>query len=372
MNIKYRVSVPYIDKQESINVNIAIKNNELSGFFGRFIPKFEKKFSSYCKTKYALSVTSGTTALHLGLLAVGIKKDDHVIVSSLTNMASIFAILYIGAIPIGIDIEEKTFNLDVSLIEKKITKKTKAILAVHLFGHPAEMSEIMRLAKKYKLKVIEDCAEAHGAEYEGRKVGSFGDAGCFSFYANKIISTGEGGMVTFNSSKYYNKAKNLKELAFGEKNKFMHKDIGYNYRMTNLQAAIGCAQMKKINFIVQQKIKIAKLYDKYLAKNSLIIRPYTKKNVKNVFWMYCVSIPSFKNLLRKKLMKKLIQKGIETREMFIPCNLQNIFLKKKLFKRNQCPRANLVAYNTFYLPSGVDLSEKDIKFICNELNKLVQ
>jgi len=372
MKIKYRVSVPYIDRQESINVSIALKNNELSGFYGRFIKKFEKEFSSYCNTKYALSVTSGTTALHLGLLSVGIKKGDHIIVSSLTNMASIFAILYIGAIPIAIDIEEKTFNLDVSLIEKKITKKTKAILAVHLFGHPVEMSEIMRLAKKYRLKVIEDCAEAHGAEYKGKRVGSFGDAGCFSLYANKIISTGEGGMVTFNSSNYYKKAKNLKELAFGKKNKFMHQDIGYNYRMTNIQAAIGCAQMKKINFIVQQKIKIAKLYDKYLSKNLLIIRPYTKKSVKNVFWMYCVSIPTYKNLLRKKIMEKLFKKGIETREMFIPCNLQNIFLKNKLFKRNECPRANVVSYNSFYLPSGMDLRERDIKFISDELNKIVK
>jgi perosamine synthetase len=371
MKIKYRVSVPYINNEEMKNVNIAIRNNELSGFFGRFISKFEKIFASFCNTKYAVSVSSGTTALHIGLLAVGIKKGDHVIVSSLTNMATIFSILYVGAIPIPIDIEEKTFNLDVSSIEKKITQKTKAILAVHLFGHPAEMSEIIRLAKKYKLKVIEDCAEAHGAEYKGRKVGSFGDAGCFSLYANKIISTGEGGMVTFNSRSYYNKAKNLKELSFGKKNKFMHLDVGYNYRMTNIQAAIGCAQMKKINFIIQQKIKIAKLYDKYLSKNQLIIRPYTKPNVKNVFWMYCVSIPDFKKSKREKLMKKLLHKGIETREMFIPCNLQNLFLKNKLFKKNECPLANVVAFNSFYLPSGIDLKEKDIKFICNELNSLV-
>jgi len=372
MKIKYRVSIPYIDKEESKNVNIALKKNELSGFFGSFIPKFENTFASYCKTKHALTVTSGTSALHLALLAVGIKKGDHVIVSSLTNMASVFAILYIGAIPIAIDIEDQTFNLDTSLIEKKITKKTKAILAVHLFGHPAEMSTILRLARKYKLKVIEDCAEAHGAEYNGKKVGSFGDAGCFSLYANKIISTGEGGLITFNSTKYYKKAKNLKELAFGTKNKFMHQDIGYNYRMTNLQAAIGCAQMNKIKYILQKKIRIANMYDKYLSSNNLITRPYTKENVKNVYWMYCVSIPKFKKSLRKKIMQKLLTKGIETRDMFIPCNLQSVFLKKRLFKSNECPKANVVAYNSFYLPSGVELREKDIKYICKELNNLVR
>lgn len=372
MNIKYRVSVPFINNDEIKNVNYALKKNELSGFYGSFISKFEKEFASYCNTKYALTVNSGTTALHLGLLAVGIKKNDEVIVSALTNMATIFAILYIGAKPIPIDIESNTFNLNTEIIEKKITKKTKAILVVHLFGHPAEMSKIKKLAKKYKLRIIEDCAEAHGAEYKKKKVGSFGDAGCFSLYANKIISTGEGGIITFNSKKHYLKAKNLKELAFGSKNKFMHRDIGFNYRMTNLQAAIGCAQMKKINFIIKRKINIAKLYDKYLFNNSLIVKPYTKKNIKNVFWMYCVSIPKYKNNLRKSIMHKLLSKGIETREMFIPCNLQNIFLKNKLFKKNDCPIANKVAYNSFYLPSGMDLKEKDIKYISSELNKLVK
>ena len=285
-------------------------------------------------------------------------------------MASIFAILYIGAIPIPIDIESETYNLDVNLIEDKITKKTTAILAVHLFGHPADMDKILKISKKYKLKVIEDCAEAHGALYKNKMVGSIGDAGCFSFYANKIITTGEGGMITFNSKKYAQKAKNLKELAFGKGNKFLHTGIGYNYRMTNVQAALGCAQMDKINLIISKKIKLAKLYEKYLSNNKLIKLPITKKNVKNVYWMYCVKIPNLNSIKRKKLLKKLYQKGIETREMFIPYNLQNFCLKS--VKKIDCPKANKVAFNSFYLPSGTDLKEQDVRYISVWLNKFVK
>ena len=364
----YRVSTPWLDKVEKKYVNIALKNNEISGFYGRYIPEFEKKFSKFCKSKYAVTVSSGTTALHLALVSLGVKKGDEVIVSTLTNMASIFAILYIGAKPIPIDIEDDTFNLDVNLIEKKITKKTKAILAVHLFGHPADMNIILKLSKKYNLKIVEDCAEAHGATYNGKIVGSIGDAGCFSFYANKIITTGEGGMVTFNSKKFSQKAKSLKELAFGKENKFMHSDIGYNYRMTNLQAALGCAQMLKIKSIISKKIQIAKIYEKYLKKNKLIKLPITKKNIKNVYWMYCITIPSFDSLKREKLMKKLLQKGIETRKMFIPYNLQK-FIEKE--KNNNCPKANKIAFNSFYLPSGVDLKDKDIRHISDCLNKMI-
>ena len=366
----YQVSTPWINEVEKKNVNNALRNNELSGFFGRYIPEFEKKFSKFCKAKYAVTVNSGTTALHLALVTLGIKKGDEVIVSSLTNMASVFAILYIGAIPVPIDIEDDTYNLDVDLIEDKITKKTRAILAVHLFGHPAEMNKILKISKKYNSKIIEDCAEAHGALYKNKMVGSIGDAGCFSFYANKIITTGEGGMITFNSKKNASRAKNLKELAFGKGNKFMHTGIGYNYRMTNLQAALGCAQMQKIEVIIDKKIKLAKLYEKYLSKNKLIHLPITKKNFKNVYWMYCIKIPTLNSLKRKKLLKQLYQKGIETREMFIPYNLQDFYLKTE--KKINCPKANKVAYNSFYLPSGTDLKEEDVKYISGWLNKLVK
>ena len=246
MKKRIKTSQPWFDDEEKRNINHALDQKAISGFYGNYIAKFENLFAKFCDSKYGVSTNSGTTALHLATKTLDIRKGDEVLVTTFTNMASIFSILYVGAKPIPIDIDEDTFNIDPKLIEKKINKRTKAIMIVHIFGHPVDYSAISLIAKKYKLLVIEDCAEAHGAEYKGKKVGSLGDAGCFSFYANKIITTGEGGMVVFNNKKLAEKAKNLKELSFGKVDKFQHNDIGFNYRMTNLQAAIGCAQMKKI------------------------------------------------------------------------------------------------------------------------------
>src|SRR5713226_2746536 len=243
------VSTPWLGETESECLNDALKKGAISGFYGDYLPLFENEFAEYCECKFGVAVTSGTTALHLGLVALGIKPGDEILVSTLTNMATIFAILYIGAKPIPIDIEPDTLNLNPRLLGQHVTPRTRAALVVHLFGHPVDMDPVLELARKHDLFVIEDCAEAHGATYKGRKVGGLGDAGCFSFYANKIITTGEGGMITLNDAEMAERARNLKGLAFGDSNKFMHKDIGVNYRMTNLQAALGCAQLEKIEYI---------------------------------------------------------------------------------------------------------------------------
>ena len=226
------VGKPLLGDIETRYVTDAVSKGEISGFFGSYIGKFEKEFAAFCGAKEAVTVSSGTTALHLALATLKIGPGDEVLVSSFTNMATFFAVLYQGATPIPIDSEEGTFNIDPRLIEEKITPRTRAILVVHIYGHPADMDPIMAIAKKHNLRVIEDAAEAHGAEYKGRKTGSIGDIGCFSFYANKIITTGEGGMLTTNDSALAAEARSLKALAFGTENKFMHRAIGYNYRMT--------------------------------------------------------------------------------------------------------------------------------------------
>ena len=220
-------------------------------------------------------------------------------------MATYFSVIYQGAKPIPIDVIPQTLNIDPSLIERKITKKTKAIIIVHLFGLPVQMDPIIKIVRKYKIKLIEDCAEAHGAEYKGKRVGSFGDFGCFSFYANKIISTGEGGMLTTNNKKNAMKAKNLKELAFGNKNKFIHSDIGYNYRLTNIQAAIGCGQMRKIEAIINSKRKIAERYQRLLNYKNFFILPKDGKNCFNVYWMYLLILKDEYIHHREFIMKKL-------------------------------------------------------------------
>jgi perosamine synthetase len=366
---KIFVSQPFLGQAETDAVNIALSRSEISGFSGAFIGKFESMFASYCNCASGVTVSNGTTALHLALVALGIKQGDEVLVSTLTNMATFFAVLYQGAKPIPIDIERDTLNMDPALLESKITPKTKAILVVHLFGHPVDMDPVNDIAKKHNLVVVEDCAEAHGALYKGKKVGSLSDIGCFSFYANKIITTGEGGMVTTNDAVLAEKMRSLKSLAFGDDLKFMHKDIGYNYRLTNLQSAIGCAQVEKIEEIISNKRRIAAYYQKALSSIDEIQLPIEKQYARNVFWMYHIVLKNKGLEQRCRIMKYLQDKGIEVRDGFIPYNLQDTFIARGLTKKEDCPIANSVAYNSFYLPSGPVLSEEDMDYVVANLKE---
>ncbi len=363
------VSQPFLGKAETDSVNIALSRGEISGFSGTFIGKFESMFAKYCDCVSGVTVSNGTTALHLALVALGIKQSDEVLVSTLTNMATFFAVLYQGAIPVPIDIEADTLNMDTSLLESKITPRTRAILVVHLFGHPVDMDPVNEIARKYNLAVVEDCAEAHGALYKGKKVGSLSDAGCFSFYANKIITTGEGGMVTTNNALLAEKMRSLKSLAFGDDLKFMHKDIGYNYRLTNLQSAIGCAQVDKIEDIITNKRRIAVYYEQKLQHINEIQLPVEKPYARNVFWMYHIVFKKLGLEKRRRIMNYLKDKGIETRDGFIPFNMQDAFIARGLTTKEDCPIANAVAYNSFYLPSGPVLSEEEMDYVVKYLKE---
>ena len=364
------VGGPHLDGSEKKLVDIAMNRGEISGFSGGFTEEFEKAFSKYCETKYGVAVSNGTVALHLALATLKIKAGDEVLVSSLTNMATFFAVLYLGAKPVPLEIENDSWNVDPLLIESKITKRTKAIIIVHLYGHPADMDPIRALAKKRKLFLIEDAAEAHGSLYKGKKVGSLSDIACFSFYANKIITTGEGGMLTMNNLKLKNRANMLKGLAFGVKNKFMHQDIGYNFRMTNLQAAIGCAQLKKIDYLISKKRAIADFYNKAFKDIESIQLPVEKSYAKNVYWMYNVVLRGRLKGKRALFMSMLKKNGIDTRESFIPFNGQEIFIKMGLTKKIDCPIANYVGANGFYLPSGPILSIKELNHVAQYVNSI--
>ena len=368
MNIS--VSQPFLGEEETKYVLSALADGAISGLYGEYIDKFEEDFSHYSGCSYGIATNSGTSALHLALASLGIGAKDEVLVSSFTNMATFFAVLYLGAKPIPIDIEADTWNIDPRLIEEKINENTKAILIVHIYGHPVDMDQILEIAKNYRLYVIEDCAEAHGALYKGRKVGSLGDVGCFSFYANKIITTGEGGMVTTNNVEIADKARSLKSLAFGANNKFMHEDIGFGYRMTNLQAAIGCAQLEKIDEIIDKKRKIASYYTENLRDVPSLQLPIEKPYAKNVYWMYHVVLHEEFNFPRETVMKKLGDYGIETREAFIPYNMQEIFIRKGLVNENECPVSNYVAMNGFYIPSSPLLEEKELEYIVSKIKDI--
>ena len=338
---------------------------------GSYVKNFEKEFSKFCNCDYGITTTSGTTALHLACETLGIGMGDEVLVSSSTNMACAFAVDYCGAIAIPIDIEKDTWQMDVKKIEEKINKKTKAIMVVHLFGHPVDMDPILKISKKYNLKIIEDCAEAHGVEYKGKKVGSFGDVAAFSFFANKTITCGEGGMMVTNSKKLAEKAKSLKNMSYGKKNKFMHEDIGFNYRMPNISAALGLAQFNKIDKIFLEKKRIYNRYKKNLQNIKGINIPIVRSWVTNyVMWVFSVYLDKNFPISRDLLISKLEKNNIETRKAFSPINKQKILVKKYgLFKENDCPNANYIMNNGFYLPSGNNIKNKEIDFICKVITQ---
>jgi len=334
---------------------------------GKYVKLFEKKFANYLGVKYATTTNSGTSALHLALLILGIGPGDEVILPASTIGACYFAIWYVGAKAIPIDADPITYNIDPNLIEKKITDKTKAIMMVHLFGHPCDINPIKKIAKKYKLKIIEDASQAHGAEYKNKKIGSFGDIACFSFYANKIVTTGEGGMVVTNNKQYWQQAINLKTLAPSKKSKFIHSQIGYKYLMTNLQAAVGLASLEKIRQSIAYKRKIVKLYQQNLKDIPGLILPTEQKYAVSVYWMYAVLIDEKKfGMNRNKLMKILEKKyGIQTRTFFYPPNVA--FKKMDLYQDEQFPVAERIGKEGLYLPSGLGNTIDEIKFVCEKI-----
>jgi perosamine synthetase len=327
---------------------------------GQFIDKFEDAFRKISGTKYTVSCSSGTAALHLALAALGIKKGDEVIIPTFTMVATANAITYLGASPIFVDADAVTWNIDVERIEQKITRRTKAIITVHTYGLPADMKKILSIARRNNLYVVEDAAEAHGAEYNGRKVGSMGNVGCFSFYGNKIITTGEGGMVTTNNKKVAESARILRDHAFSKERHFWHKRLGYNYRMTNLQAAVGLAQVERFEDLLKAKIKNAKYYDCFLKGVRGINVPHKMQGIKNVYWMYSILIGDDFGITRDALRAYLARKGIETRTFFIPLHLQPIY-----FKHNSArfPIAEELCYRGLYIPSSAKLTKEDIEYI---------
>ncbi len=338
---------------------------------GPYVKEFENKFSNFVSCKYGVTTTSGTTALHLALKTVGVKDGDEVLVSSSTNMACAFSIVYCNARPVPIDIHKETWQLNAELIEKKITKKTKAIMVVHLFGQSVDMDPIMEIAKKYNLKVVEDCAESHGVEYKGRKVGSIGDIGAFSFFSNKTITCGEGGMITTNSEDLANKAKGLKNLCYGKTNKFMHEDVGFNYRLPNVSAAMGLGQFNQISEIFEQKKRIDERYKKNLKNvKGLNIPKIDPSTTKYIMWVFNLYLDENFGVSRDELTKKLKEINIDTRDAFVPINMQKIFQKNWNINEKDCPNANFIMKNGFYIPSGNTISNEDIDYVSEKIIKI--
>ncbi len=363
------VCEPLLTGKEIEYVTDCLKTNWISSK-GKYIEKFENGFAEYCGAKHGISASNGTTALHLALASLGIGKGDEVIIPTFTMIATAFSVAYCDATPVVVDSEPGTWNMDVGQIEGRITDRTKAIMPVHIYGHPCDMDRINEIAKKHNLLVVEDAAEAHGGEYKGRKAGNLSDVGCFSFYANKIITTGEGGMVVTNDDAIAERARSLKDLSHMKNKRFLHDMVGYNYRMTNIQAAIGLAQLEKLDEFAEMRRKNARLYNELLSDVRGITTPVEKDYAKNVYWMYSITVGKEFGMTRDELMKKLAEKGIETRAFFIPVHRQPAFLEMGLFKGESYPVSEEISGTGLYLPSSSGLKEDEINTVCNAIKDI--
>lgn len=318
MNDIIPVSSPLLNGNEKKYVIDCLDSSWISSN-GKYISLFEESFSRFLGINNSISCCNGTVALHLALLALDVREGDEIIVPTLTYVATANAVTYCGAKPIFIDSENNTWNLDPNQIEKVLTSKTKGIIVVHIYGHPANMDPIIEIAKRRGLFIIEDCAEAHGAEYKGAKVGTFSTISTFSFYGNKIVTSGEGGMVCTNNDKLANKIRQIKGQGQDPLRKFWHPIIGYNYRMTNIEAAIGLAQMERVEWHVNQRKIIAKLYRNFLEECQFIEIFPEMPWAKSVFWLVSVLIPQSVN--RDEIIQLMMDKGVETRPFFSPMHL---------------------------------------------------
>jgi perosamine synthetase len=363
------VSTPFIAK----NTAKYLRECADSGWYsshGPFVERFEKAFSEYLGVKYALTTTSGTASLHLALSAFGIGAGDEILVPDFTMISPVAAVIYTGAKPVFVDADTESWTMDVNLLENKVTKRTKGIIATAIYGHPADFDPIKKLAKKYGLFIVEDAAEGLGSEYKGKLVGSMGDISCFSFYANKLVTTGEGGMVTTHDKKLFERLIKLADMCHSDTKRFLHEDIGYTYRMSALQAALGLSQLEEIKQSLAKKRGMAALYTELLMSVKGLTLPAEKPWAKNSFWMYGILVNDAFGMSRDELRGKLREKGIETRDFFVPMHKQPALIHRGLVPKETFPVSDDLGNRGLYLPSGIGITEKQISFIAQTIQSI--
>ena len=348
---------PWLGKEEIKEVTESIQANWISG--GPKLKEFQEKIAKLFQVKHALGVCNGTQALYVGLKALGVGEGDEVIVPDFTFIASANAVVWAGAKPVFVDVDKKTFNIDPKKIEKAITKKTKAIMPVHIYGQSAQMPEIMNIAKKHKLYVIEDAAQGVGVSYEGKPVGSFGEVSCLSFYADKILTTGEGGMVLTNDEKIAKKATILLNQGRTGRGWYIHDEIGYNFRMTDLQAGVGLGQLKKLSTIIKRRKKVEELYRTYLSDIVGVELPYIDEKGVNVPFRITILVDD-----PQKLLEYLDKKGIKAARSFYPLHLQPCYNEKGNFPNSLFGYEKLLR-----LPSAVTLRKEEVRYVCDTIEE---
>ncbi len=365
------INEPLLNGNEKKYLNECIDTGWISSE-GPFVKKFEKGMASYVGRKHAIAVTSGTAALELAVAALNLKEGDEVIMPSFTIISCAMALVKRGVKPVLIDSEIDTWNMDVSQIEAKITSRTKAIMVVHIYGLPVSMGPVLELADKYNLKIIEDAAQMHGQEYKGKKCGSFGDISIFSFYPNKHITTGEGGMVLCDDHDLAERCRSLRNLCFKAEKRFAHDEIGFNFRMTNIQAAIGVAQLERLDEFVAKKRWIGSTYSDLLKDIDSITLPLPKTDhAENIFWVYGILLKDNSLMAGDDIRKKLGEHQIGTRPFFCPMHQQPVLKKMGLFSGEKYPIADKLYKKGFYIPSGMAIIKKQMEKVSEILHTVL-
>jgi perosamine synthetase len=364
------VNEPLISESESKYVLECLRTGWISSE-GRFIHEFEDRWAAYCGMNYGVAVSNGTVALEIAVACLGLRPGDEVILPSFTIISCAQALTMNGLKPVLVDSDPRTWCMDVSQVEAKITARTRAIMPVHIYGHPVDMDPLVELARKHKLIILEDAAEVHGAEYKGRKCGGLGDLSCFSFYANKIITTGEGGMILTRDAAQAEHLRSLRNLCFKKERRFYHTELGHNYRLTNMQAAIGLAQVERIEESVAKKRWMGAAYTERLQHMQGLQLPVEEPWARNVYWMYGLVLDEAVGMDAVEFARRLAEQGVMTRPFFLGMHEQPVFQRMGLFLDEHYPVAERIARQGFYLPSGMTLTEAQLDQVCEAVGRVL-
>lgn len=369
---KVFVNEPVLDGNEKRYLMECIDTNWIS-FEGPFVKRFEEGMAAITERRYGIAVSNGSVALDTAVIALRLGPGDEVIMPTFTIMSCAAAVVRVGAKPILIDADPDNWNMCIDEIEEKITSKTKAIMVVHIYGLPVDMDKVLALAEKYNLYIIEDAAEMHGQTYKGRPCGSFGTISTFSFYPNKHITCGEGGMVLTDDDELAERCRLARNLFFSPQKRYIHDELGYNFRMTNLQAAVGVAQMEKLDKTIVKKRHIGNLYNElFNGVNGLQLPVSSTDYAENIYWIYGMVLEDNIPVDADEFMQLLGEEGIGCRGFFLGMHEQPVFQKMKLFEGECYPVAEHLARRGFYIPSGVNLSDDDQLYVADKVKKVLE
>ena len=368
----FPVNTPLLDGNERKNLLDCIETGWVSSE-GPYITRFEEAFAARMGRRYGIAVCNGSVALDAAVAALRLGPGDEVILPTFTIISCAAAIVRAGATPVVVDADPLTWNMDVHQIEALITPRTKAIMVVHIYGLPVDMDPVFAVAAKHGLKIIEDAAEMHGQTYRGRPCGSLGDISTFSFYPNKHLTTGEGGMIVTDDAQLADRCRSLRNLCFQPPRRFVHEELGWNFRMTNLQAALGVAQLERLDLFVERKRRMGRRYTELLAGLPGVQLPVpAQPYAENIYWVYAVVLGDYHDFDAIEAMRRLGERKIGSRPFFYPMHLQPVFLRQGLFQGVRCPVAERIAERGFYLPSGLGLTEGEMDTVAATLREILR